>query len=91
MTDRIVSGVLRGSFTGTGQSGEIHVFNGMLNLNFGSGSVTLQRLGANGTWYDVLDGTYTADVAVNIDGHGVAFRLNCTSYSSEIAYEIHRG
>lgn len=89
MSDVIQNDVLRGSFTATGQSTDINVTDrGMLDLDFGSGSVTLERQGPNGKWCAVKDAVYTADVAVNIEGRGANFRLNCTSYTSEIFYAL---
>lgn len=92
MTDRIVSRVLRGSFTGTGQSDVLNVSDkGSLSLDFGSGTVVLERMGATGKWFACTDGTFTADASVNIEGRGQTYRLNCTSYSTEIFYELHAG
>ncbi len=89
MADRITDNILRGSFTGTGQSSEIIVTDrGLLSLDFGTGSVTLERQGPQGKWVAVVDGTWTADAAVNVEGRGQNFRLNCTSYSAEIFYSL---
>lgn len=89
MSDSLVGSVLRGSFTSATQSGSIPVSSsGTLDLDFGSGSVTLQRQSSNGNWIDVKDATYTADTAVNIDGCGRSFRLNCTSWTTEIFYTM---
>jgi len=90
MTDTLSQGntLLQGSFSGTGQSSTIKIHRGTVSLSFGSGSVTLERQGADTNWYGVTDGTWTANASVNIDGNGENYRLNCTSYTSTITYEI---
>lgn len=81
---------VEGTFAATGQSDTIKVRNGAYALSFGEGSVTLQRkMSKSSDWVDVR--TITADEAGSLEGHGFEYRLNCTSYTSAIKYEVHAG
>lgn len=89
---------LSGTFTGTGQSSATYL-RGVhsVELNFGTGSVTLERSLDDGvTFVSVVlpDGTtaatFTADAAFELDAGkaGGLYRFNCTSYTSDITYKV---
>lgn len=88
---------LSGTFAATGTSDAVFVKGiNKIELNFGSGSVTLQRsLDSGATFVDVVlpDGitaaAFTADAAFDYDaGTGSLLRFNCTSHSSDITYKV---
>lgn len=80
-----------GTFDAVEASNPITVSNSSftVSLSFGTGTVKLQRSFDDGdTWKDVK--SYTADVEENglEPATGVQYRLNCTSYTSDIDYVI---
>lgn len=75
---------ITGSFTGTGTSAEVK-FIGAANLSlsgFGSATVKLQRRVDGQNWRDVYSFTSDAEEVVYNEGEHVAFRLNCSVFSS---------
>ena len=80
-----------GTFTEVSES-EAVVINdrGNLSLAFvGTGTVVLQRY-LNGAWHDVPDGSWSADTEdiIYSGGNGTQYRLNCTAYGADIAWEL---
>lgn len=79
------------NFSGTGQSATL-ITSKPFNLSLSSsgwGSVTLQRRLDGTNWRNVE--TFTADAERIVGEHtteDVEYRLNCTSYSSAIAYSM---
>lgn len=80
-------GVMVGTFSANGTSDSIHVTKrGVLSLDFGGGTVTLQRKNTSDVFVPTGD-SYTADVVDEILIPG-EYNLVCASYSSDIDYEI---
>ena len=79
-----------GTFEATGVSQTV-VINERANLSlvFGGGTVKLQRY-MNDDWRDVPDGSWTASTEdiIYSGKQGTQYRLNCTSYSSDIDWEL---
>lgn len=83
------------SFTATGQSSTLVGRHLTVDLDFGTGTVVVQRdTFGDGTWFTVTDvdgnaASYTADQTINFDGgKTVNWRLNCTAHSADITYRI---
>ena len=59
-----------------------------VSLNFGTGTVKLQRSFDGSTWLDVKE--YTADTEENgfEPATGVSYRLACTAYTADIDYVL---
>lgn len=80
-----------GTFTATGQSDTIPITNGRLSLKFtndGDGVVVLEMQNFNGDWVLVPGGSFTTDTGQTIDGGGATFRFNCTTFVSDIVFEM---
>ena len=61
---------------------------GLLKLNFGTGSVDLEISTDEGTTW-VVDSTYTADETKKVSfvgGPEAIYTLNCTAYTADITY-----
>lgn len=81
---------MSGTFSSTGTSDTIILDKGVLTLSFGTGTVKLTtQESVSSAWVDVPDGSFTADTVQVIDFPvRVPLRLNCTSHSGNIDYEI---
>ena len=82
--------IVRSSFTGTGTSDPITGRYITIQLNFGTGSVDVEELISGTTYIKIPEGTgviadYTQTYG-HPDGPIMTLRLNCTSYTAEIAY-----
>lgn len=82
-----------GTFTATGASDPIIIGRGHslvnISLNFGTGTVALQRSFDDGTtWLTVKE--YTADAEEQFEDYeaGNQYRLNCSAYTSDIDYRL---
>lgn len=83
-----------GSFTGTGQSSATDVCNRFsVDITSGQGTVNVERLMPDGSTWGIIE-TLTVpdadntDVSKEYEGIGASIRLNCTAYTSEMAYFV---
>lgn len=80
-----------GTFTATGQSDSIRISRGHLTLKFttnGDGVVAFEIRNKVNDWILVPGGSFTTDTGQTIDGGGALFRLNCTTFVSDIGFDI---
>lgn len=89
---------MKGTFTGTGTAftGATGTYvkggenkEGLLWLDFGTGTVTLEVSTDEGANW-VVDSTYTADTAIAVKflGSNAWYTLNCTVYTADIDYSL---
>ena len=85
-------GTVQGTFTATGASANFikggHNKEGVLWLNFGTGTVELQASADGTNW--VNESSYTADTCkhVKFPDPNMRYRLNCSAYTADIAYRL---
>lgn len=83
--------IVKGSITGTGATESIIGDLIGIRMDFGSGSVDVEvRMAGGGAWIKAVTGVAADYDQVYDRGRGVntELRLNCTSYTSAIAYEL---